>query len=68
MLTERSLEKVITPELTKAIEETFPQDNDANQSEAPAQTEKPKIDDAAFYGLAGNVAGTIESYTANQIP
>ncbi len=29
----------------------------------PAQTKKPEIDDAAFYGLAGDIARTIEPYS-----
>jgi len=33
------------------------------RSEAPTQTEKPKIDNVAFYGLAGEIAQTIEPYS-----
>src|SRR5215813_1543391 len=35
----------------------------ARRSEAPTQTEKPKIDNVAFYGLAGEIAQTIEPYS-----
>src|SRR6266540_2780758 len=34
-----------------------------HETSAPADANKPKIDDAAFYGLAGHIARMIEPYS-----
>jgi len=52
------IERVVSEQLPNADKRLNGQDLNA-----PAPAEKPKIDDAAFYGLAGEVARTIEPYS-----
>ena len=50
------------PGTVELVEKVYPQDN-GNSSTEQSPGKKPKIDDAAFYGLAGTIARTIDPYS-----